>query len=101
VIQPVLITLVMLVHFSAGISAILMLAHMLLPVIAYFGVLMVAAPAAYEEVMKLIKKGPSGPSSSGGYPPQGGGYPPTQGGGYPPQGGGYPPQQGGGGGGWQ
>ena len=101
VISPILITLVGLIHLHMGVSAILMLAHMLLPVVAYFGVLMVAAPSAYEEIMKMFKKGPSQP---GGYPPQGGGYPPPgggyppQGGGYPPQGGGYPPQQGGG---WQ
>jgi hypothetical protein len=82
-------------------SAVLFLAHGLLPIIAYFGVLMMAAPSAYEEAKALFIKGPGGPGGGypppgGGYPPPGGGYPP-QGGGYPPQGGGYPPQQGG----WQ
>jgi len=103
--QQVLMALVFLVHASMGVGAILMLAHGLLPIIAYFGVLMMAAPAAYEEAMAMFggKKGggqpPAGgggyPPAGGGYPPQGGGYPP-QGGGYPPQGGGYPPQGGGG-----
>ena len=110
VLSPVLVSLAALVHGSAGLGAILGLAHMLLPVVAYFGVLMAVAPAAYDEIMKLMKKGP--PAQGGGYPPPGGGYPPPgggypppgggyppQGGGYPPPGGGYPPQQGGGG--WQ
>jgi hypothetical protein len=87
-----------LVHHSAGVSALLKLAHGLLPILAYFGVLMMAAPAAYEEAKALIagNRGGGGgyPPQGGGYPPQGGGYPP-QGGGYPPQGGGYPPQGGG------
>ncbi len=91
----VLMGLAMLVHMHAGVSAILVMAHMLLPIVAYFLVLMMASPAAYEEFMGMFSKKPPG---GGGYPPQGGGYPP-QGGGYPPQGGGYPPQ--GGGGGWQ
>jgi hypothetical protein len=100
VVSPILVCLSGLISEHAGIAAITMLAHMLLPVIAYFGVLMVAAPSAYEEIMKMFKKGPQGgggyPPPGGGYPPPGGGYPPP-GGGYPPQGGGYPPQQGG----WQ
>jgi hypothetical protein len=113
--QPVLVALAMLVHASAGITAILGLARGLLPVVAYFGVLMMASPAAYEEAKAMLGKKPGGappsggggypPSGGGGYPPSGGGYPPA-GGGYPPQGGGYPPQGGGGypqqgGGGWQ
>lgn len=96
--QQVLIALALLVHMHAGISAILILAHGLLPIIAYFGVLMMSAPAAYEEAMAMFggkKGGGQPPAAGGGYPPQGGGYPP-QGGGYPPQGGGYPPQGGGG-----
>jgi hypothetical protein len=97
-----------------GISQILESAHALLPILAYFGVLMCTAPAAYDALIHAIKKNQAGgppqappgggyPPPGGGYPPQGGGYPP-QGGGYPPQGGGYPPQGGGyppqGGGGW-
>jgi hypothetical protein len=99
-------------------DVILGLGHMLLPIVAYFGVLMMASPAAYEEAKAMFDKagggGPGGyppagggypPPGGGGYPPQGGGYPPQGGGGYPPQGGGYPPQGGGGyppqGGGWQ
>ena len=92
--QQVLIALAALIHGHAGVGAILFLAHGLLPIVAYFGVLMMAAPNAYEEAMRMFKKGGS-PPQGGGYPPQGGGYPP-QGGGYPPQGGGYPPQGGGG-----
>jgi hypothetical protein len=94
--QQVLIALTLLIWSPLGISAILILAHGLLPIVAYFGVLMMAAPNAYEEAMRMFKKGGSPPPpQGGGYPPQGGGYPP-QGGGYPPQGGGYPPQGGGG-----
>jgi hypothetical protein len=104
---------------KAGISGLLFGAHSLLRIVAFFGVLMMAAPSAYEEAIALAtgrRSGPppGGPPQGGGYPPQGGGYPPQgggyppQGGGYPPQGGGYPPQGGGGyppqggqGGGWQ
>ena len=97
--QVVLMGLAMLVHGHMGISAILIMAHMLLPIVAYFGVLMMASPAAYEEALRLAGKGPPGgggyPPQGGGYPPQGGGYPPQGGGGYPPQGGGYPPPGGG------
>jgi hypothetical protein len=111
--QVILMGLALLVHMHAGISAILIMAHMLLPILAYFGVLMMASPAAYEEAKAMFSKNKhgGGPPQGGGYPPQGGGYPPQgggyppQGGGYPPQGGGYPPQGGGyppqGGGGWQ
>ena len=108
------------VQEKALIGPVLMGAHLLLPVLAYFGVLMMTSPAAYEEATALITgRRPPGsghppqgyPPQGGGYPPQGGGYPPQgggyppQGGGYPPQGGGYPPQGGGGyppqgGGGW-
>jgi hypothetical protein len=103
----VLMGLVGLVHMHAGISVILEMAHLLLPIVAYFLVLMMASPAAYEEAKAMIAGkgagGPPPPQGGGGYPPQGGGYPPQgggyppQSGGYPPQGGGYPPQQGG----WQ
>jgi len=103
------------------VNVVLELAHGLLPILAYFGVLMMASPAAYEEAKAMFGGSSTGggggsggyppgggyPPQGGGYPPQGGGYPP-QGGGYPPQGGGYPPQggggyppQGGGGGSWQ
>jgi hypothetical protein len=112
--QVILAGLAMLVHLHMGLSAIFIMIHMLIPIVAYFGVLMMASPNAYEEAKVLFsgKRGgpppqapPGGgyPPPGGGYPPQGGGYPP-QGGGYPPQGGGYPPQGGGyppqGGGGW-
>ena len=90
-VQQVLIALAGIVHGHVLIGSLLILGHGLLPILAYFGVLMMASPAAYEEA-KAIFGGRS--SSGGGYPPQGGGYPP-QGGGYPPQGGGYPPQGGG------
>jgi hypothetical protein len=93
------------VHGHVLIGSLLILGHGLLPILAYFGVLMMASPAAYEEAKAMFggRNTPGGgypPQGGGGYPPQGygqqGGYPP-QGGGYPPQGGGYPPQQGG----WQ
>ena len=115
----ILLGLGLLIHAHMGIMALLLMIHMLIRIVAYFGVLMMAAPAAYEEGMRMLGKGPPGgappqgggyPPQGGGYPPQGGGYPPQGGGGYPPpQGGGYPPQGGGGyggggqqgGGGWQ
>jgi hypothetical protein len=105
--QQVLIALTGIIHGHNVSGSLLALGHGLLPILAYFGVLMMASPAAYEEAKAIFARrgqppggGYSGgggyPPQGGGYPPQGGGYPP-QGGGYPPQGGGYPPQQGG----WQ
>jgi len=96
----VLYVLSLLVHAHGGVGAILLLARLLLFLGAFFGVLMMTAPAAYDEALRLAKGGGGGgggypPQGGGGYPPQGGGYPP-QGGGYPPQGGGYPPPAGGG-----
>ena len=90
----VLLGLGLMIHAHGGISAILIMAHLLIRIVAFFGVLMMAAPAAYEEAMRMFKGGGGGspPSAGGGYPPPGGGYPPQGGGGYPPQGGG---------GGWQ
>jgi hypothetical protein len=108
--QQVLIALVGIIHGHQLVGSLLMLGHSLLPILAYFGVLMMASPAAYEEAKAMFSRrsgppGGGGYGGGGGYPPQGGGYPP-QGGGYPPQGGGYSPPQGGGyppqqGGGWQ
>jgi len=117
--QQILMALAIIIHGHEFVGALLMLGHGLLPIVAFFGVLMMAAPAAYDEAMRMFTKGGGGggsppsagggyPPPGGGYPPPGGGYPPPQGGGgYPPQGGGYPPQGGGGyppqggGGGWQ
>ena len=103
--QMVLLTLTGILHPPHDVvGSILKLGHGLLPIVAYFGVLMMASPAAYEEAKAIFARRGGGGGYGGGYPPQGGGYPP-QGGGYPPQGGGYPPQQGGGyppqQGGWQ
>jgi hypothetical protein len=107
VVQPVLMALAFLLDSSmrAAIGVlpiILILARSLLTLLAYFGVLMLTAPAAYDAIMDQFKKGGGGAAPpgqlppGGGYPPAGGGYPPQ--GGYPP-GGGYPPQGGYGGGG--
>jgi hypothetical protein len=95
--QQLLFFLIGVVHGKAGVSSVLMLAHGLLPLIAFFGVLMMTSPAAYEEAKAMFAKKPGGspPPTGGGYPPPGGGYPPPGSGGYPPQGGGYPPQGGG------
>jgi hypothetical protein len=92
--QIVLMGLIMLIHFKAGVGAILIMAHVLLRIVAFFGVLLMTSPAAYEEAKAMLMKGPGAPPGGGGYPPSGGGYPP-QGGGYPPAGGGYPPAGGG------
>lgn len=100
--QTILVSLEFRLLFGTT-GAILWMARALLWLAAYFGVLMLTAPAAYDAIMAGVKKQPPGapPASGGGYPPPGGGYPPpggypSQGGGYPPQGGGYPQQ-----GGWQ
>jgi hypothetical protein len=106
--QQILGALIGIIHGGVLIGSLLTLGHGLLPILAYFGVLMMASPAAYEEAKAMFSKKNTpggGYPPQAGYPPQGGGYPP-QGGGYPPQGGGYPPQGGGGyppqgGGGWQ
>ncbi len=106
--QQLLMMLAGIIHSHTLIGSLLSAAHGLLTLVAFFGVLMMSAPAAYEEALRMFKKDKGGgappPQQGGGYPPQGGGYPPQgggyppQGGGYPPQGGGYPPQQGGPGG---
>src|SRR5690606_29983362 len=57
--QVLLMGLIMLVHFSAGVSAILLMTHMLIRIVAYFGVLMMASPAAYEEAKAMFTKGSS------------------------------------------
>ena len=56
--QVVLMGLALLVHMHAGISAILIMVHMLIPIVAYFGVLMMASPAAYEEALRLAMRPP-------------------------------------------
>jgi hypothetical protein len=83
-VQQVLFALAGLVHDHMGVTAILFLARGLLMLIAYFVVLMMFSPAAYEEAKKMFQSGGAG-GPPGGYPPNG--YPPT---GYPPPG--YPPQ---------
>jgi hypothetical protein len=95
---PVILVLALLaglVH-GYGTAAVLGIARSAIYTFAFFGILMLTAPEAYDEAKRLFAGGgpPGGYGGGGGYPPQGGGYPP-QGGGYPPQGGGYPPQQGG------
>lgn len=128
--QIVLMGLAFIVHFDMPLTmALLLMVRGLLTLAAYFGVLMLTAPAAYDAIMDMVKgRGAGGPP--GGYPPPGygpgpggyqGGPPPGYGGpqggpppGYGdpqggPQGGGYGGPQGGspgggypppGGGGW-
>ncbi len=126
--EIVLLLLDGLTHDKMGISAVFLAVHAAVNAFAYFGILMLTSPEAYDATRSLFQGGGGGyggpppgggygggpppgggyggPPPGGGYggpPPQGGGYPPQQGGGYPPQqGGGYggPPPQGGGGGGW-
>ncbi len=120
--QAVILTLAYMIHGSA-MAGLLVGLHAIINALGYFGVLMLSAPEAYDELMKLFgdyraqthHQQPGYPPQQPGYPPQQqGGYPPQQQGGYPPQqqggpiqpqmppqgGGGYPPQGGGGGGGW-
>jgi len=101
-VAQILLAIAIIVHEHAPLRAVLSLGHGILPILAYFGVLMMASPAAYEEAKAMFGKGMQPPGSGGyppggGYSPPGGGYPPQQGG-YSQPGGGYPPQQGGG---WQ
>ncbi|CAN5428979.1 hypothetical protein BH11MYX1_BH11MYX1_15220 [soil metagenome] len=96
--QVVFLILQGLLSDHMGISAILFGLHVAVRILAFFGVLMMVSPAAYEEATALItgRRPPGGGPPPGGYLPPGGGYPP-QGGGYPPHGfGGYLPQWGGG-----
>ena len=105
--MPVEILLLLLdglTHAKEGISAVFFAVHAAVNAFAYFGILMLTSPEAYDAAKGAMgqRGGYGGPPPGGGYggPPPGGGYPPQQGGGgYPPQqgGGGYPPQ---GGGGW-
>jgi hypothetical protein len=125
-VEIVLLLLDDLTHGHKGASGLFFAVHAAVNAFAYFGILMLTAPEAYDSAKAMFAArgggggypggpppggggGYGGPPPGGGYggPPQGGGYggPPPQGGGYggppqgyPPQGGGYPPQ--GGGGGW-
>ena len=45
---------------SPGVAPLLIVAHLLLPILAYFGMLMFAAPVAYDELFVLATPGPSG-----------------------------------------
>ncbi|HTJ45362.1 MAG TPA: hypothetical protein VL463_24825, partial [Kofleriaceae bacterium] len=82
----VLFGLAGIVHGHDFVGSILLMVHGLLPVFAYFGVLMVTAPAAYDEFKKMFTPGSAQPpQAGGGYPPPGGGYPPPGGGGWPQQ----------------
>jgi hypothetical protein len=53
-VQQILFALIGIVHMKEFGGSILVLAHGLLPIVAYFGVLMMASPAAYEEAKALI-----------------------------------------------
>ena len=101
VLQILIMGLMIIVHLKLPLVGLLAIVRGLLALLAYFGVLMLTAPAAYDSVMEMINKNKAGGPPPGNYPPPqgGGGYPPPQGGGYPPPqgGGGYPPPQGGGG----
>ncbi|MEZ4399571.1 MAG: hypothetical protein R3B06_06115 [Kofleriaceae bacterium] len=94
-VQIVLFLLAMLVH-QDGVKFVewfLLLARSLLMLVAYFGVLMLTAPAAYDAIMDLVKgnkQPPQGPPGGYGGPPPGYGPP----GGYPPPGGFGGPQGG-------
>jgi hypothetical protein len=118
--KAVLLLLAMLIHWKAGASAITITLHYLIGIFAYFGIIMLTAPEAYDELKRMLAGGggPGGgqpyqqagqpyqqhgqpppaqlPPQGGFPPPQGGGFPPPQGGFPPPQGGGFPPPQGGG-----
>jgi hypothetical protein len=108
-VKAVLMLFILLIHWDAGASALTITLHYLIGVFAYFGVIMLTAPQAYDELKRLFAGGggPGGgqpyqpygqPQQPYGQPqqpygqPPGGGYPPPQGG-VPPQGGGYPPPQ--------
>ncbi len=99
-VQQVLLALGTLIHDHEPAAAVLFLAHGLLNLFAFFGVLMMSAPAAYEEAMRMFGKGGAGtppPGAGGGQLPPGGYGQPQQGGYGQPQQGGYgqQPQQGG------
>ena len=89
---------------TVGVGAILIMAHVLLRIVAFFGVLMMASPAAYEEAKAMFTKKPGGAAASVGWWLSSARWwlssagwwlssarwwlPAAGGGGYPPQGGG-------------
>ncbi|HEU5055391.1 MAG TPA: hypothetical protein VFU21_02645 [Kofleriaceae bacterium] len=114
-VEIVLLLLDGLTHDKMGISAVFFALHAAVNAFAYFGILMLTSPEAYDAAKGMFQSrgGYGGPPPGGGYgggpppgggyggPPPGGGYgQPPPGGGYgqPPPGGGYggPPPQGGG-----
>ena len=72
VIGPILLFLAMVLSAPAHIlDFVLIFAHILLPVLAYFGILMMTAPGAYEEAKRMFAKNKAGGSPPPGqYPPQ-------------------------------
>ena len=60
-VQIVLMGLAGIVHHSMGIGAALLMTHMLIRTVAYFGVLMMSSPAAYEAAKAMLGKRPGGP----------------------------------------
>ena len=106
-VEIVLLLLSLLTHDKAGATGLYISLHMAISAFAYFGVLMLTAPEAYDEAKRMFAQG-AGQPGYGGYPPPGGppggyGQPPPGGGGYgqpqqPPGGYGQPqqPQQPGG-----
>ena len=93
--QLLLMFLVFFVHVKLGfVVALLMLLRGLLTLLAFFGVLMLTAPAAYDALMAMFKKNGGPPPGYGGPPPGYGGPPPGYGG-PPPGYGGPPPGYGG------
>jgi hypothetical protein len=93
--QIVLLTLGHLIHMKAGFNGVLLGARALVSAVAYFGVLLVTAPEAYDEVKRMMAAGgsyPPGGGHPGNYPQAG--VPPQHPSGYPQHPGGYPPQGG-------
>jgi len=51
--QVLLFGLILIVHAHIVVGALLIMGHLLLPIIAFFGVLMMAAPGAYDELVTM------------------------------------------------
>tara|TARA_R110002073_G_scaffold24260_11_gene82184 strand:- start:6192 stop:7469 length:1278 start_codon:yes stop_codon:yes gene_type:complete len=109
-VQAFLLFIALVIEGPGFLTSLFILVHMLIATLAYFGIVMLTAPEAYDEAKRLMGgNGPQGNQQNwgnqmpqGGMPPQGG-FPPQGGmppqGGFPPQGGmppqgGFPPQGG-------
>ncbi len=90
-VQAILMMLIMMIHLKMGAAGFLFGAHGLINIVAFFGVLMMTAPEAYDRVMEMFAGHQQQVQQGGAYPPPQGMQPPPPGMQPPPPG--MPPQQ--------